>query len=173
MQWLKRTRRESIGVIFALVLYVQRPIAPQKRVDRVEVGRRAPSSTDSFSEVGEQVITDQELADIRTAVDDLSEQILASSLDQTLRTLLLDQLEALRRSIGEYRIRGAKGLEKTVEEIIGTVMRNAQKIRSASDRGVVERFVALVDRFDRLASVALKVQQLVEFVGGVGKLLGP
>ena len=69
--------------------------------------------------------------------------------------------------MAEYRIRGAKGLNQAVEQILGSLIalsrRNAVQV-SVNDEGasLVKEFWSIVEKVDRIGSVALKEKQLAD-----------
>lgn len=74
----------------------------------------------------EPVLDEGQLSELQSQVSGLIERILAGDLRRDLKTVLLDQLEALRKSIVEYRIRGIVGLKSALEQSLGNVIWNAE-----------------------------------------------
>jgi len=113
----------------------------------------------------EQTIQMDELISIHKSVEELSERIIASSLDPSLKAVLLDGLEAMRRAILDYRIAGADGIRQAVDSNIGAVVRHFQDIMEVpddEDKDLVNEFLGLINAMNKKVTVALKLKELGE-----------
>jgi hypothetical protein len=71
----------------------------------------------------EKVMGKEELAELLKKLNAVFESVLRSSLEDELKTLILDGLEDLRRAIQEYRIRGMVGIEAAISKnVVNAVM---------------------------------------------------
>ena len=113
----------------------------------------------------EETIPQGELAGIQLEIEALSERVVTSGLDSSLKTVLLDGLEAIRKAILDYRVTGADGIRQAVDSNIGAVARHIQEIREVSDnedKEVVKAFLGLVNVVNKTVTVVLKLKALGE-----------
>ena len=113
----------------------------------------------------EETIPQGELAGIQSEIEALSERVVASGLDTSLKTILLDGLEAIRKAILDYRVTGADGIRQAVDSNIGGVARHIQEFREVSDnkdKEVVDAVLRLVNVVNKTVTVALKLKALGE-----------
>lgn len=120
----------------------------------------------------ENLIEQATLDEITSDLDSLSEKVRASSLDDALKIVVLDLLEALRRAIAEYRIRGATALRQALEASVMAVFRNHSLFQDAAEREEVGRFWQVLRKVDKAVTWALKKGALVEPVVRIVKMLG-
>ena len=115
----------------------------------------------------EETIPQGELAGIQSEIEALSERVVVSGLDTSLKTILLDGLEAIRKAILDYRVTGADGIRQAVDSNIGGVARHIQEFREVSDnkdKEVVDAVLRLVNVVNKTVTVALKLKALGEGV---------
>jgi hypothetical protein len=119
----------------------------------------------------EQVLDSEILSGLQAEVEDLLEKVVDSELEATLKTVMVDHLEAIRRSILGYRLWGSSGLKTALETSIGAMLRHKEELGKTRDRAIVARFLEVLQHIDRVVAVALKAKQL--FAPVVTYLLGP
>ena len=119
----------------------------------------------------EEVISGDEIDEIKNNISEVTEHIENSSIEHELKTFLLVQLENIRRGIFDYKIHGASGIRKAIEGVIGTTITQNDKYQNikAKDNDVLVRLGALLNSIDSAMSKALKVKKML---GTLGKLLG-
>ena len=91
----------------------------------------------------------------------LIETVAASSVDVLLRKALLESLERVRMSISLYRIYGAKGLKKNLQELFGLAFTEQTELKKEAQKNsnVIDRLGTLMDKIDSVCSKALKVHK--------------
>lgn len=118
----------------------------------------AEALRDEWSEVD---LTTDELQSISQDLNDLIEQVAASTISAVLRKSLLEVLETARVAISLYRVYGAKGLRRNLQSLFGFVYteRSALKQETQANSDVLEKLGKWIDRIDSLSSKALKVHK--------------
>jgi len=115
---------------------------------------------------------ESELQDILTEVNALFDDVMQSNIDPDLQTFILDGLEAIRRGIYEFRIRGSERLKEAMGEIVGDYWVRHPKPQSEEDEKSWERFSKSVGRFIAVVKFAHgSAKAIQDFVGPL--LLGP
>jgi uncharacterized protein with HEPN domain len=109
----------------------------------------------------EIVVPEDELRIIQKDIDELFQQIADGDFNKKLKTVLLDMLEAMRRAINEYRIRGAKGLREELFTVLERFQRNFDLIREHKDEPVVGAFWQVLTKYDTLTSVYVNAPQII------------
>lgn len=82
----------------------------------------------------ETTISQEKLTEIQAEVEALTQKIVASSLPIALKTLLLENLEKIRRAILDYRITGVAGLSDVVDGSFGSTIRYRDEIKEGMDK---------------------------------------
>lgn len=100
------------------------------------------------------------LAELSSNINALTERLHDSTIDPQLKLAILDMLEMMRRSIAEYKVRGAAGMKKELNYCIGTFALNHARFEKEKDNEDVGMFRRLVSRFGSLIDLALKMKQL-------------
>lgn len=108
----------------------------------------------------EDEIPDQELKELEKLVSELGRKIHESNIDSAARLWSLDLLEGLRRSLQEYRIRGADGLRNAISSIIGELARHAKDLQPREDEWWLKELWSLVVTVDGKVEKALKSQTI-------------
>ena len=111
----------------------------------------------------EDTLSDEDLKEIIDKTEALFESVYASSLPDTLRLSLLEEVERLRNAIVMYRIKGAKGLKEALQGTIGAVVANQQDLKDTSEQNpdVIKRLGELIDKLDSFTSRALKLKKML------------
>jgi len=120
----------------------------------------------------ERVVDPDQLKDLTTRIDSLFVEVESSNLPKELRQFLLTQLETIRRSIQEYRIRGVERLKEALERVVGSMILNEELIKESVDRAEVGKFKGLCSTFYSIVIFAAKITPLVQPVAqAIGLLL--
>lgn len=112
---------------------------------------------EALSKYDEKQIDKNELASLDSEILELFNRVINGSLDPTLKSILLDLLEIMRRSIAEYKIRGANGIREELAYFIGKVVQNENLIKANSASEEVISLWKIFSRADNLTTVALNV----------------
>lgn len=109
----------------------------------------------------EESLPEEDLADVVSKTELLFEAVYSSSLPDTLRLALLEEVERVRHSICLYKIKGAKGLKEALQSTIGAVVANEAELRELSETNpdVLRRLGELIDKLDSFTSRALKLKR--------------
>lgn len=106
----------------------------------------------------EIVIPADELKEFKSEIDELFDRVVESSLDPELRRAILESLEAIRRAIADYRIRGAAGIREALArargEILAVAPAAAEEIKKESS--FVKRFGGLLQKGHRIIREAAR-----------------
>lgn len=121
----------------------------------------------------EPVVNDEELQEILQEVNSLFDEVRDAAIDPELKSFVLDGLEAIRRGINEYRIRGPERLKEALGEVIGSLAVNRDIVKAGrnDNNETVGRFEKLCYRFAAVVSFASDAVGLLNAVS-VGLLPG-
>jgi hypothetical protein len=112
---------------------------------------------------GEPKIEEEQLKVLLDDVNALYEDVLASSsLHEKLKSLVLEQLEHIRRAIHEYRIRGAERLREELVTLVGSYVLNKDLIEQEGDKKEVRRFQHILSNFAATVAFASHTTRLIE-----------
>ncbi len=110
----------------------------------------------------EESLTNNDLEDIITKTDDLYDSLYKSKLPNTIRLVLLEEVERIRLSIKMYKIKGAKGLKQALQCTIGAFVANKDELKEISGTSdVLVRLGQLIDKLDLFTSRALKLKRVL------------
>lgn len=112
----------------------------------------------------EPIITEEQLKELSEDVNALYAQVLESSLENELRTIILDRLQSIKIAIHQYHIRGIVRLREELEKSIGVLVLNEDLIKQSNDREEVKRFGNIVTNLATYISIAANVSKLAEMV---------
>ena len=113
--------------------------------------------------IGEEIISSEELANLQSEIEKLTSKIVESALDDELKEVLIDGLEAVRQSILKYRRFGAEGIRQALDKNVGLIHRYREEFKTAyesNDRQVVSDFLGFLKKADIVVSTASKIKQL-------------
>jgi hypothetical protein len=111
----------------------------------------------------EEAASAEDLARLTTEVDELYQSVFESSLPPDLKSLILEQLETIRRSVHEYRIKGIYVLRRALATTVGEVVLHGDEIRQAREGAsgqIIERFMKVISILDKIVSVSTKTKSL-------------
>ena len=120
-------------------------------------------SADKLSRIsGFTHIPNDELADIRSKIDDLFNTATDSTLPHDLKLLLLRNLDAIRLAFVAYRVRGIEGLQEEIERSVGSVLLRQEEIKASKpeERRVWQSFFTLVEQLNKLVTLARNSKEL-------------
>ena len=111
----------------------------------------------------EESLSEDDLKDIITKTESLFEALQKSTLPDTLRLSLLEEVARVRNAINMYTIRGAKGLKEALQATIGSVVVNQDELKKNSDNNAegLKRIGEVIDKLDAFASRALKLKKML------------
>ena len=110
----------------------------------------------------EKLVPDEELKELLSDIDELYQMVLASSLQLELKTLILNQLELIRRAIHDYRIRGVSALQEAMERVAGNYFVNESLIKQESEKEAVKGYKKFLSKFVATVSFASNVTKLID-----------
>lgn len=102
---------------------------------------------------GETIVEDEIIQDIIKEVDELTQEILSSSLNKELEKLIVNQLNNVRESLLKYRLYGSKGILDNVSNTLGTLVLNREKAHDNKEKGIVERVFGIIGRINAIFSL--------------------
>ena len=120
----------------------------------------------------EEEILEDDLSNLQSDIEETVEVVLSSCLEYELKRVLLDGLESLRQAIVGYRISGVTGMREALDKSIVLLLRHREEFeiaRKCTGHGVIDMWVGLINRADKIVSGALKVKQLAGPI--VGQML--
>lgn len=111
----------------------------------------------------ESAIPEEELENIKVEIDKLFKQLSDSTIDLKLKITLQDLLEAMRRAVNEYHIRGAKGMREVIDYSLGSILRHREDIKNDNHKQIIKNFTAFLVKVDDIVARAIKYAPLLEF----------
>jgi hypothetical protein len=67
---------------------------------------------------------------LKAVVDSLYDSQLSSTIEETLRIQLLEEVGRIRSAISIYKTRGAKGVKEAMQALVGCMLVNQQAIKA-------------------------------------------
>jgi hypothetical protein len=129
-----------------------------QRLDAVQVEVLLPSS---------------EIAALQNDVNGLFQTIANGQLPSDVRIIILDLLEAIRRTLGEYQIRGAEGLKRVLAESLGRLVLDKDVVVKSKETPDFKAFMDLLTRLNALFQAATNSTKIGMMIGDVvAKLQG-
>ncbi len=102
----------------------------------------------------------ESLSDISKEVDDLVVKIIASTLDENLKNIILDQLHAIRKSISLYKIKGVEGLNDALVHIYGQLVANHNLFQKEKNKDVVRDFGKAFFKFANIVNAVYRFGEI-------------
>lgn len=114
----------------------------------------------------EPSLSEQQLKDIKTEVQEFFKEVEESEIDSDLKDYILDQLKTISDAIIEYKISGCEPLKKTIEKVFGSILFNSEKIERLKAKyqnywtglcviaGKVYIVISTIDKTVRIAQMA-------------------
>ena len=117
----------------------------------------------------EALISGATLNEIRDETTALFDTVNQSDIHSELKVIILDLLETIRRSISDYKIRGAEGLKKSVAESIGRLALEKNLVLQEKDKEAFRKFWDFLSKLNLIVSSAMYAKLLGE---GLEKVMG-
>ena len=103
------------------------------------------------------------LAELKKSVEELIDELVASTMDIVLRDALLLRLEEIRTVLQRYLLYGVDGLNQATENAIGTAVIKNPSIKSSPEtKRTFNRFVSYCKKVGEVTSAAKKLYDLIE-----------
>ncbi len=103
-----------------------------------------------------------ELEAIHKQVMDLVQKLHSSeTVPKPLKLILFDLLNAVQRSINEYRFRGIRGVREQLFVIASQIQQHSSEFEKAKDAPEVKDFFGLLKKIDTLTAAALHIKELI------------
>ena len=121
------------------------------------------ADSDTSDHWHEQPLLDDDLESLQTEIEDLINDVVESELNDEIKRVLIDGLDAVRNAVLQYRVRGAEGIRQALDRNIGLMARYGQELKTASetDEGrIISRWWGFLQKVDTMLSLALNVPQL-------------
>ena len=84
----------------------------------------------------------------------------SDSVPRSLRFVLFDLLNSVRRSIDEYAFHGTRGLRKKLFAIVAELQERSVELEQNKDKDEVKGFFGLLQKIDQVTATAMKVKEL-------------
>lgn len=124
---------------------------------------------------GEEVISEENLANLQADVEDIINMVVVSNLGSEFKQILLDGLESVRQAILNYRVTGAEGIRNAVDRNVGSYARYRDDFERASEtegHNIIHTYKDFINEVNAAVSTALKFRQLAEPATQVLPMLG-
>lgn len=118
----------------------------------------------------EGTVTQDELNQISEAVNKLFNDVKSSDIDDTLKRWILELLSAIKKSIDNYHIFGAKGLRTTFSMLIGEFTLHSEALKEVKERDATI-FERLGNVFHSVHNVMMKAKQWLPLLKEGAKVL--
>lgn len=106
-----------------------------------------------------------ELKGLLDELDALVNTVSEAAISRELRQILLDLLEAVRRALAEYRIRGTAGLREATARSIGFILFAWQQAAEDEEKQTVSRTLVFLRRLDTVVARVLKYAPVLAAIG--------
>lgn len=113
----------------------------------------------------EILLPPSEINALQSEVQTLFQQVSASDLAPELRIIILDLLEAIRRTLNEYQIRGAEGLKRVLAECFGRMSLDKEIVVQHNKRPELKSFLDLLSKLNGLFTAATNADKIGKFLG--------
>jgi hypothetical protein len=110
----------------------------------------------------ESVVEEEQLKELLDAVAALYEEVRAADVGTSLKEIILDQLEIIRRAVHEYRIRGVVRLQEALNTVVGSYVLNKEVWEQSADLKEVKDYKQVLSRFAAVVSFASNTVKLLE-----------
>jgi hypothetical protein len=154
----KRTITELKNIIASGFMGQYQAIAYLNNSDS-HIIRDLENCADSLSELVElEVIEEEELTKIINDIDGLYQIINTSNINKDLKFLLLKKLSSLKEVIENYQFQGSDGIKREVENFIGSMTLNKEKVTNKEEANFVKK---TFDLFCKVLSAASAAKNLL------------
>ncbi|MEL6440009.1 MAG: hypothetical protein AAFQ80_12235 [Cyanobacteria bacterium J06621_8] len=123
--------------------------------DKSYIIRDLENCADSLSDVIDlKVVEEEELVKLVGEIDGLYQTINSSDIGKDLKFLLLKKLTALKEVLENYQFQGSDGIKREIENIMGSIAINNDKVRTDEEKGLVMKVFELLRTLITTASAA-------------------
>lgn len=119
----------------------------------------------------EDDIDEEELLQLSGEVNSLLKLLEASTLPESLRHVIVRNLNDIRLAIEHYRLIGAKAFKPPLDSSMADVYRAKDQIRENAQTPEISSFRAILETLDRLASAVGNYEKVVGIANRVGGYL--
>jgi hypothetical protein len=109
----------------------------------------------------ETVPDKQTMDELAADMFDLAQKLQQADINKLLKTTLSELLESMRQAIGEYKIRGGRGLRQELFHILERLQRTIPIFNENKDAPEVRSFWTLVERYDTLTSICVNAPAVI------------
>jgi len=128
---------------------------------------------DTLSRVApEEVLDNGVLNELKHEVEAMSDYVEKSEIKSTLKAVILDHLESIRRAVVEYKARGTQGLREALDSGIGSLIRHRDELRKTENQDVMKRLRELFGKIEDCVGVAAGALKLFNRVTDLLQLGG-
>lgn len=110
----------------------------------------------------EKVVPEEEVSKLQEELEALVKLVLSSSLSSEIKAVILSQLEAIRRALFNYRMRGFPTLQEAMEKVAGSYFVNEKTIDTVGDKEEVKAYKGFLSKFVATVSFAANVTKLID-----------
>ena len=115
---------------------------------------------EALARYDENIVDESDMTELLKSIDELSDKLISGSISKPLKETILDLLETMRRSISEYRIRGADGMKRELAYCLGVLSLNHVQFMEEKAKEEVGLFGKIFNKFNKLITLALKLKEL-------------
>lgn len=126
--------------------------------------------------ISEEIIPEQEIADLQADVEDVINTVVDSNLENELKRVLYEGLEAVRQAIINYQMFGTEGIRNAVDRNLGAYARYYQCFENISDnegKQTIHAYKRFINKANAVVSSSLKLLPLVNTIIQVFPMLEP
>lgn len=106
------------------------------------------------------IISDDILYDLEREVLNLAEKVRQGVLDSSLKVIIIDQLEAIHRSINEYRLRGIEGMKKVLAYTYGEFIINHKLFEKEKNKDEVIGFGKIIFKYANIINSVYRIGEI-------------
>jgi hypothetical protein len=109
--------------------------------------------------INEKEIDEKEINSLLQEIDELTSNLIASSLPEDVKAILLKNLNLIRKSLMSYKTLGIEGIRKSLEQTIGSIILNGNIIKEEQENENVEHMFKIISRISSLITVGRAVKE--------------
>jgi hypothetical protein len=108
----------------------------------------------------EDLISDEDLAEISSKVEELERSLEGTTLPPRLRRLIQHHIELIRTALAEYPIVGTRALRQAYRTAVGEVVEVREEVQAHPDSNELTMLSTVWKRVNSVIDVALKVEKV-------------
>ena len=109
----------------------------------------------------ENSVNSEEIINLISEIDILIENITDSTLPEDVKSLLFKNLDSIRASLISYKISGVAGMKTALEQTIGSLFMNNERITPVAQDENVKGIFNIIDKMNTVLSTGVAVKDLV------------